>query len=179
MDTTTIIVIVAVVVLVGLFLFNRNRPARRGTYDDKNTRSSGSIGGGTRANDDPEVRSSGTIGGGTRGNNSPQHSSGGSIGGGPVSRPPQEDTPVSRSQPNIGANTREDFDRADRNTRDLNEPIRDSGVRTLPDLDISGERPTRGLNDNDDDRLVGERSARQRKESEDFKSGGSIGGSSR
>lgn len=156
-DTTTIIVIVAVVVLLGLFLFNRNRPARRGTYDDKNTRSSGSIGGGTRAHDDPEVRSSG------------------SIGGGPVSRPSREDTPVTRTQPN----TREDFDRVDRNTRDLNEPIRDNGVRTLPDLDISGDHPTRDLNHNDDDRLARERAARQRKESEDFKSGGSIGGSSR
>ncbi len=162
MDTTTIIVIVAVVVLVGLFLFNRNRPARRGTYDDKNTRSSGSIGGGARAHDDPEVRSSGSIGGGTRGNNSPQHSSGGSIGGGPVSRPP-----------------REDADRIDRDTRDLNDPNRGSSVRTLPDLDIQGDRATRGLNDNEDDRLVRERSARQGKESEDFKSGGSFGGSSR
>ena len=175
MDTTTIIVIVAVVVLVGLFLFNRNRPARRGTYDDKNTRSSGSIGGGSRAHDDPEVRSSGSIGGGTRGNNSPQHSSGGSIGGGPVSRPPREDSPAARSNPN----RREDVDRIDRDTRDLNDPNRGSSVRTLPDLDIQGDRSTRGLNDNDDDRLVRERSARQGKESEDFKSGGSIGGSSR
>ena len=175
MDTTTIIVIVAVVVLIGLFLYNRNRPARRGTYDDKNTRSSGSIGSGTRAHDDPEVRSGGSIGGGARGHNSPQHSSGGSIGGGPVSRPVREDTPVTRTQPN----TREDFDRVDRNTRDLNEPIHDNGVRTLPDLDISGDHPNRDLNHNDDDRLVRERAARQRKDSEDFKSGGSIGGSSR
>lgn len=166
MDTTTMIVIVAVVVLVGLFLLNRNRPAARGTYDDKNTRSSGSIGGGTRANDDPDVRSSGSIGGGTRSHNSPDHSSGGSIGGGPVSRPPREDT-------------REDFDRVDRNTQDLNEPTRDSGVRTLPDLDISGDRSPRNLQDNDDDRLAHERMARQRKDSDDFKSGGSVGGSPR
>ncbi len=179
MDTTTIIVILAVVVLLGLFLFNRNRPARRGTYDDKNTRSSGSIGGGARAHDDAEVRSSGSIGGGTRGNNSPQHSSGGSIGGGPVSRPPREDTPVARPQSNTPANTREDLDRVDRDTRDLDEPIRDNGVRTLPDLNISGDRPTRDLNNNDDDHLASERAARQRKDNEDFKSGGSFGGSAR
>lgn len=165
MDTTTIIVIVAVVVLVGLFLYNRNRPASRGTYDDKNTRSSGSIGGGTRAHDDPEVRSSGSIGGATRGHNSPEHSSGGSIGGGPSSRPARADRPTVRP------NTQEDLDRQE-------QPIRDNGVRTLPDLDISNNG-TPGFDDNNDDRLARERAARQRKDSEDFKSGGSIGGSSR
>lgn len=83
MDTTTIIIIVAVVALLALFLYNRSRPAPRGTYDDKNSRSSGSIGGGTRAHDDENVRSSGSIGGGTRAYDTPSTSSGGSIGGGP------------------------------------------------------------------------------------------------
>ena len=83
MDTTTIIVIVAVVALLALFLYNRSRPAAHGTYDDKNVRSSGSIGGGTRAYDDENVRSSGSIGGGTRAYDTPSTHSGGSIGGGP------------------------------------------------------------------------------------------------
>lgn len=162
MDTTTIIVIVAIVALVGLFLFNRNRPARRGTYDDKNTRSSGSIGGGTRANDDPDVRSSGSIGGGTRAHNAPQQSSGGSIGGGPSSRPPRTEVPASRP------NTREDTE-----SRDLVGGVRGTGVRTLPDLD------ERDHDNNDEDRLARERAERQRKDSEDFKSGGSFGGAAR
>lgn len=80
MDSTTIIII-AVVALVALFLYNRSRSAPRGTYDDKSTRSSGSIGGGTRAYDDKSTRSSGSIGGGTRSNDSPVHKSSGSIGG--------------------------------------------------------------------------------------------------
>jgi len=65
MNSTTLWIIVAVVVLVAFYLYNRSRPAPRGTYDDPNVRSSGSIGGGTRAYDDPNVRSSGSIGGGT------------------------------------------------------------------------------------------------------------------
>jgi len=80
MDTTTIIII-AVVALVALFLYNRSRPAARGTYDDKNVRSSGSVGDGTRAYDDEKVRSSGSIGGGTRAHDAPEVKSSGSIGG--------------------------------------------------------------------------------------------------
>lgn len=86
MDTTTIIVIVAVVALVALWLYNRSRPAARGTYDDKDVRSSGSIGGGTRAYDDKSVRSSGSIGGGTRAYDAPEVKSSGSIGGSPAAR---------------------------------------------------------------------------------------------
>lgn len=82
MDTTTIIII-AVVALVALFLYNRSRPAARGTYDDKDVRSSGSIGGGTRAYDDEKVRSSGSIGGGTRAYDAPDTRSSGTIGGNP------------------------------------------------------------------------------------------------
>jgi hypothetical protein len=80
MDTTTIIIIAIVVVLVAMFLFRRSRPAPRGTYDDENVRSSGSIGGGTRAYDDPTTRSSGSIAGNDRGYDSPDHESSGSIG---------------------------------------------------------------------------------------------------
>ena len=80
MDTTTIIIIALVVILVAMFLFRRSRPAPRGTYDDENVRSSGSIGGGTRAYDDPTTRSSGSIGGKDRGYDSPDHESSGSIG---------------------------------------------------------------------------------------------------
>jgi hypothetical protein len=81
MDTTTIIVIVAVIALLAFYLYNRRKPAPRGTYDDKDMRSSGSIGGGPRAHDDANLRSSGSIGGGTRSYDSPEHTSGGSIGG--------------------------------------------------------------------------------------------------
>ncbi len=85
MDMTTILMIGGVILLIALFLFNRNRPAARGTYDDKKARSSGSIGGGTRAYDEPESRSSGSIGGGagnsTRAYDSPDHKSSGSIDG--------------------------------------------------------------------------------------------------
>lgn len=63
MNSTTLWIILAVVVLVALYLYNRSRPAPRGTYDDPNVRSSGSIGGGPRANDDPNFTSSGSIGG--------------------------------------------------------------------------------------------------------------------
>lgn len=177
MDTTTIIVIVAVLALVGFYLYNRSRPAPRGTYDDKDTRSSGSIGGGTRAHDDPNVRSSGSIGGGTRGNNAPEHSSGGSIGGGPASRPPRDEQTTLRPE------FREDDEQLARNR---SEPS--NRVRTVPDVDDGGsaeERQSRNANilnpshDEEADRLARERDERRRKDSETFRSGGSFGGSSR
>jgi hypothetical protein len=84
MDSTTIWIIIAVLALLALFFYNRSRSAPRGAYDDKNTRSSGSIGGGTRAYDDKNTRSSGSIGGGQRGYDSPEHESRGSIGGNPT-----------------------------------------------------------------------------------------------
>lgn len=86
MDSTTIIIVIIIVALLALYLFRRSRPAPRGTYDDENVRSSGSIGGGTRAYDDPEHRSSGSIGGGQRGYDSPERESRGSIGGSPARR---------------------------------------------------------------------------------------------
>ena len=81
MDSTMIITIIVLLILLGLYLYNRNKPAPRGTYDDKDHRSSGSIGGGTRAYDDKDHRSSGSIGGGERAYDSPEHKSSGSIGG--------------------------------------------------------------------------------------------------
>ena len=81
MDTTAILIGIVIIALLAFYFYNRSKPAPRGTYDDKGSRSSGSIGGGTRAHDDPNVRSSGSIGGGTRGHDSPEHGSGGSIGG--------------------------------------------------------------------------------------------------
>ena len=94
MDTTTLIIL-GVIALLAIYLFNRNRVRPRGTYDDKDYRSSGSIGGGP-AYDDEDYRSSGSIGGqrGTRStpastdadSDRPRHDSrdfgsGGSIGG--------------------------------------------------------------------------------------------------
>lgn len=84
-DSSTVWIVVAVIALLALYFYNRSRPAPRGTYDDKNTRSSGSIGGGDRAYDDKNKRSSGSIGGGQRGYDTPEHESRGSIGGGPTS----------------------------------------------------------------------------------------------
>ncbi len=92
MDSTTMLIIGAIVVLAAVYLYNRSRPAARGTYDDKNVRSSGSIGGGTRAYDDESVRSSGSIGGSkVKAYDSPDHSSRGSIGGQPTSRRVDDD----------------------------------------------------------------------------------------
>lgn len=99
MDVTTIIILV-VVVLVALYLYNRSRRAPQGTYDDQKTRSSGSIGGGTRGHDDAKVRSSGSIGGETRGYDTPTHASQGSIGGSAV--------PPGAMDPRVGVTDRPD-----------------------------------------------------------------------
>jgi len=72
MNSTTLWIILAVVAVVALYLYNRNRPAPRGTYNDPNFNSSGSIGGGPRAHDDPNFRSSGSIGGSSTQNSSTQ-----------------------------------------------------------------------------------------------------------
>jgi hypothetical protein len=98
MDSTTMLIIGAIVVLAAVYLYNRSRPAARGTYDDKNVRSSGSIGGGTRAYDDESVRSSGSIGGSkVKAYDSPEHSSRGSIGGQPTSARNDDDDNQVRS----------------------------------------------------------------------------------
>jgi hypothetical protein len=98
-DTTTLIIL-GVLLLLGLYLFNRNRTPPRGTYDDKNYRSGGSIGGGPGAYDDPDYRSGGSIGGSQSSYDSPEHQSGGSIGGNrttSTSRRPVADEAVDRS----------------------------------------------------------------------------------
>jgi hypothetical protein len=80
MDGMTIGIIVLVVAAIAFYIYRRSRPAPHGTYDDPKVRSSGSIGGGTRAYDDKDVRSSGSIGGGPRAYDTPEHHSEGSIG---------------------------------------------------------------------------------------------------
>lgn len=80
METIFSIIILVIVAAVAYY-FYKKRPAPQGTYDNKDVRSGGSIGGGSRANDDKDVRSSGSIGGGTRGHDSPTLATGGSIGG--------------------------------------------------------------------------------------------------
>ena len=91
MDTTTLIIL-GVIVLLAIYLFNRNRVRPRGTYDNEDYRSSGSIGGGP-AYDDEDYRSSGSIGGSSqRDYDSPDFDSGGSIGG---QRRQTESRPVS------------------------------------------------------------------------------------
>lgn len=150
MDTTTVIIIVAVIALIAFWFYNRNKPAPRGTYDDKNTRSSGSIGGGTRAHDDPNVRSSGSIGGGTRAYDTPDHTSGGSIGGG--QRSENRHTTGVNPPPRQRTNPQEPRD----TSPGLNDPLptRNSGSEMNEEPD---EKPR----------------------DEEFRSGGSFGGSRR
>ena len=81
MDSPTIWLIVIVVAVIAYFFFRRGRAAPQGTYDDKDVRSSGSIGGGPRAHDDANVRSGGSIGGGPSSTDSREVASGGSLGG--------------------------------------------------------------------------------------------------
>jgi len=132
MDSTTMWIIIAVVALLALFFYNRSRPAPRGTYDDKNVRSSGSIGGGTRAYDDPAHRSSGSIGGEQSGYDSPEHKSSGSIGGAP-SRVEQEprnerDTSPDRTLKRLDNG---DDNRSSRDTESVRE--RRENTRTVDD----------------------------------------------
>lgn len=78
-----ILIVLAVVALAAVIWYQRRQPRPRGTYDDKDVRSSGSIGGSkTRAYDDEDVRSSGSIGGARKGAyDDDETTSGGSIGG--------------------------------------------------------------------------------------------------
>lgn len=147
MDTTMIIIVIAAVALIGFWLYNRNKPAPRGTYDDKNVRSSGSIGGGTRAHDDPNVRSSGSIGGGTRAHDAREHGSGGSIGG----QQRTENSSVAR--PRSTSQQRTD-------------------VRELRNTEAEADRPLRPLNNGAHDEEQDEK-----KRDDQFRSGGSFGGS--
>lgn len=151
MDTTTILIIIAVIALIAFWLYNRNKPAPHGTYNDPDVRSSGSIGGGTRSYDDPDVRSSGSIGGGTRSHDSPKHSSGGSIGGSSGGRQQTENNKVTREHSTQQPRVKTQEERA--TDSNFNLPL------SLPKNDV-------------------ERQEEQKKRNEDeFRSGGSFGGS--
>lgn len=124
MDTTWLIIL-GIIALVALYLYNRNRTPPRGTYDDKNYRSGGSIGGGPGAYDDPDVRSGGSIGSGQSAYDSRDHESSGTIGGDrpePRSRRsvdaeqerPQYDSDDFESGGSIGGSTRRRRDKPER-----------------------------------------------------------------
>jgi hypothetical protein len=81
MDGLTIGIIVLVVAAIAFYIYQRSRPAPRGTYDDPKVHSSGSIGGGPKAYDSPEVNSSGSIGGGAKAYDAPEVKSTGSLDG--------------------------------------------------------------------------------------------------
>jgi hypothetical protein len=101
MDTTTLIIL-GVIILIALYLFNRNRVQPRGTYDDKDSRSSGSIGG-SPAYDDEDYRSGGSIGGSSQTDyDSPDYDSTGSIGG---QQRTVNNTPVNRSSKPVNSGT--------------------------------------------------------------------------
>ena len=157
LDSSTIWIIIAVVALLALYFYNRSRPAPRGTYDDKDTRSSGSIGGGSRAYDDPDQRSSGSIGGGQRSYDAPNQESRGSIGGSTTSQ-------RTTNQVNSDRTIERDVDRdLDRDARGID---RNGPLERLPDERIQPVKETAHNQDgsqrgHDDDR---------------FKSKGSIGG---
>jgi hypothetical protein len=149
MDTTTILIILGIIVLLAA-LFMRNRVAPRGTYDDPNARSSGSIGGGARAYEDPDVRSGGSFGGGPRAYDDPAATNsgtfGGSSGGGNTANPDTYDEPGVRSGGAFGGT-------------EINQagvPIGGKASNPTPDREKDPNRP--------------------RHDDEDFKSKGSIGG---
>ncbi|NLF65816.1 MAG: hypothetical protein GX579_14580 [Chloroflexi bacterium] len=75
-------ILLVVVALAALIWYQRRQPRPRGTYDDEDVRSSGSIGGSrTGAYDEEDVRSSGSIGGSREGAyDDDETTSGGSIG---------------------------------------------------------------------------------------------------
>lgn len=102
MDSTTIMfIVIGVILLIVWYFFSRNRVAPRGTYNDENYRSSGSIGGTQRGYDDPDLRSTGSIGGSNRPSyDAPDVESRGSIGGAPSSqRPRSQPRPEDRERP--------------------------------------------------------------------------------
>ena len=165
METTTIVIIVAIIALIAFYLYNRSKPAPRGTYNDENLRSDGSIGGGTRAHDDATVRSSGSIGGGSRAYDTPEQSSGGSIGGrqrtennrtnsaANQTAQPQTVIPEPRSNPN-------------------------ERERTLPPLNNgTSVRSDQSGSDQQNNRQEDEQSSVEKEHNDQFKSGGSFGAS--
>ncbi len=177
MNTTTIVIIVAAIALIAFYLYNRSKPAPRGTYDDKNVRSSGSIGGGTRAHDAPDVRSSGSIGGGTRANDSSAHTSGGSIGG----RQRSENSSTQRAASHTSqTHTTTPEPRVNSSARvNSNAPVNSNGSERTSSPLTNGIRSTSDHVDSvqqdslqEDEQLVGEK-----EHNDKFNSGGSFGGS--
>lgn len=159
MDTGIILIGIVIIALIALYFYNRNKPAPQGTYDDKDLRSDGSIGGGTRAHDDPDLRSSGSIGGGTRGYDSNKVDSGGSIGG-------QQRTENSRAHQSNGRGINETAGTQRTTT---------NRTSTLPPLNLPPKEGIVETNQKD----YGENEEEQRKASDKFRSGGSFGGSQR
>lgn len=157
LDSSTIWIIIAVVALLALYFYNRSRPAPRGTYDDKQVRSSGSIGGGNRAYDDPDQRSSGSIGGGQCGYDAPDQESRGSIGGSPTSQ-------RTTSQVNNDRTIERDLNRdLERDSRAID---RDSPLERLAD---ERAQPAKEIAHNQD-------GSQRQHDDERFKSKGSMGG---
>jgi hypothetical protein len=95
------IIVIAVIALLVWYFFNRNRVAPPGTYDDKDYRSGGSIGGGQRTYDDPDFRSGGSIGGGPRTYDDPDFRSSGSIGAAPPSQPSRPPAGSGQERPRV------------------------------------------------------------------------------
>jgi len=127
MDWSTILIIV-VIAAIAYYLFNRNRSAPRGTYNDPNVSSSGSIGGGARAHDDEDVRSSGSIGGGARAYDKDDHESRGSIGGSSETRRGEHRT--------VADPSKGDYTHADRDQHNEYDRVQDRRTRTHDDDDV-------------------------------------------
>lgn len=83
MSSDLLWIILGLAIIIAFIWYMRNRgPAPRGTYDDPDVRSGGSIGGGDKSYDDEDVHSGGSIGGDEdKAYDDPDYRSGGSIGG--------------------------------------------------------------------------------------------------
>jgi len=82
MDDTLWIVLGLVAVAAFIWYMQNRGPAPRGTYDEEDVRSGGSIGGEDKSYDDEDVSSGGSIGGDRdKTYDDEEHRSGGSIGG--------------------------------------------------------------------------------------------------
>jgi hypothetical protein len=127
MDWSTILIIV-VIAAIAYYLFSRNRSAPRGTYNDPNVSSSGSIGGGPRAHDDRDLRSSGSIGGGARAYDKDDHKSSGSIGGSPETRRGEHRT--------VADPSKGDYTHADRDQHNEYDRVQDRRTRNQDDDDV-------------------------------------------
>jgi hypothetical protein len=127
MDWSTTLILIVAVALLALFLYNRRRPAPRGTYNDRDVQSSGSIGGGPKAYDKPEVESSGSIGGGPRAHDDAEHKSSGSIGGA---------TPRRGERRTVADPSKGDYTHAERDQHDEYDRVQERRTRTHDDDDL-------------------------------------------